>query len=100
MNMLASFFTNIRWQDILDILDAHTQSYEIRGDAGCLLFGFAKLFVGGGRRVNHQTFSVADIGQMADQLQVLDEFDSRIPAALDAETTRAPCPLGRYLSTR
>ena len=83
--------------DILNILDAHTESNEIRGDAGGLLFGLAELLVGRGGRVNHQALGVPDVGQMAEQLQIFDEFHGCNLPPPDTEAHQRTLSFGKVL---
>ena len=54
-------------------------------DAGGFLFGGAELLVRGGGGMNHQAAGVADVGEMREELQPIDELLASLIAALDAE---------------
>ena len=72
-------------QDVLERLEADGQADQVGGDAGGGLLGLGQLRVGGRRRVDGQAADVADVGQVAEQLEPLDEAPARLLAALDAE---------------
>ena len=64
---LYLFRFNVQISDnILNVLNTHAQTDEVRGDTGSLLLGLGELLMGGGGRVNHQAFGIADIGQVAE----------------------------------
>ncbi len=52
-----------------------------------------ELAVGGGGGVNDQAPRIADIGEMAEQLDVADERDARLIAAFQPEGEHRTCPL-------
>src|SRR6202521_3242541 len=56
-------------QNILDLFDSDGQPHHVVRDAASLLLLVAQLLMRRGRRMNHQTLSVADVGQMGEQLQ-------------------------------
>jgi hypothetical protein len=47
--------------------------------------------------MNDQCFGISDIGQMACQLYVVDEFDSRLLSAADSKTQDGACAIGKVL---
>src|SRR5918993_2310307 len=61
---------------------AHIVGSDARGGLGVLV----ELGVGGRRRMNHQRLRIADIGQVPEELNVLDEPSPGLESALDAET--------------
>src|SRR6476661_6117551 len=71
--------------DVDDGFDPDRQSYQFLPDARGLELGSIHLLVGGAGRMDHQRLGVADIGQMADHAQGLDEFLAGWPAAPDSE---------------
>ena len=73
-------------QDILDILDAYTQADKIRADARGNLFISIELAVRSRGRMNCKALDVADIGEMAEQLQAFDELPARLHSAFDAKS--------------
>src|SRR4051812_6454452 len=71
--------------DVLCGFDADREAHQFLADpGGCELRGI-HLLMGGAGRMDHQRLGIADIGEMADHAQGLDELLSRWPAALDAE---------------
>ena len=59
-------------------------------------FLVGQLAMGRAGGMNHQALGVADVGQMAPELQRLDEAPARLAPALDVEAKTAPAPRGRY----
>jgi hypothetical protein len=59
-------------KDIADILNAHGEADQFRGDAGGGLLFSGKLLVGSGGGVNDQGFGVADVGQKREKLKAVD----------------------------
>jgi hypothetical protein len=83
--------------DVVDMLDAGADPHQVgihtRAD---LLFG-RQLFVRGGCRVNGQRFRIADICQVADQLQVVNKGTWRVPfPPFTPKFKIPPKPLGKY----
>ena len=72
-------------QNILNILDADAQPDEVGADARAGHLVFAELAVGGGGRVDRQALGVADVRQVAEEFQALDEPAASFDPALDAE---------------
>ena len=71
--------------DVGSRLEADRQPDQVLADpGGGELFG-VHLLMGGRSGMDHQRLRVADIGQMAGELQRLDELAPRRPAAPDAE---------------
>src|SRR5262249_39077282 len=66
-------------------LDADRQPHQLLADAGSLELLGIHLLMRGARRVDHQRLGVADIGEMADHAQGLDELAACGAPALDAE---------------
>src|SRR3984957_19328137 len=65
--------------------DADRQPHQLLADIGGLELGGIHLLMGGRGGMNDQGLGIADIGQMADHPQRLDEFLAGGPAALDPE---------------
>ncbi len=62
--------------DVVDIFRSDGQADEVGRDSrGSLLFG-SELLVSRARRVDDQRFAVANIGQVREQLHVIDQLDS------------------------
>jgi hypothetical protein len=56
--------------------------------------------VGGAGRVDRQALGVAHVGQVAEQLEAVDEALARLQPALDAKAQDGAGPLGRYFCAR
>ena len=83
-------------QDVFDIFDADAQADEIGRHAGGDLFLLAQLAVGGGGGMDGQALGIAHVGQVAEQLQALDEASCRLPAPpLMPKPRIAPGPFGQ-----
>src|SRR5919112_1433640 len=67
-------------------LQADRQADIIRGHARGCLGVLVELGMGGRRGMNHQRLRVADIRQVREELNVLDESSSGLESALDTET--------------
>ena len=79
--------------DVLDALQPDRQPHQARGHAGGQLLLAGELAVGGAGRVDDEAAHVADVGQVAVQLQRVDELLARLHAALQVERddrARAP----------
>ena len=72
-------------QDVVERLDAHGQAHEVVGDPGGDLLLGLELRVRRGRRVDGQAAHVADVGEVAEQLERVDELLARLEPALDPE---------------
>ena len=72
--------------DILDMFQAHGYANKF-GRNACGALGFrAELLVRGGGRMEHQGLGVADVGQVAGQLDRIDKPLAGPAAAADAKT--------------
>src|SRR5580658_104076 len=71
--------------NIFLVLDADRQPHHVGTGAGLHLLRVAQLAVRGRGRVDDQRASVADIGEMREQLHVGDEFYAGVVAALEPE---------------
>jgi len=47
--------------------------------------------------MDDQRLGVADVGQVAKQLDAVDQFGARLLASFDPKPTIAPVPSGKYL---
>ena len=72
-------------EDVVDRLDAHREAHEVGRDAGGGLLVGDELLVGGGGRVDREAAHVAHVGEVAVQLERVDELLARLEPALDAE---------------
>ena len=72
-------------EDVVDVFDADGESDELGRNAGGKQLLLAELRVGGGRRVDRERLCVADVGEVFEELEGVDEFCSRRGTALDAE---------------
>ena len=71
--------------DVLRILDADREPHHVRAGARLDLLRVGELAVRRRGRVDDQRARVADIGEVREQLQVGDELDAGLVAALEAE---------------
>ena len=69
--------------------DADREAHEVGRDAARALVLLAELRVGGGGRMDGQALGVADVGEVREELQAVDELLPAVPAALDAEDDHA-----------
>src|SRR5271157_13454 len=72
-------------EDVVDVLDTDAQANELGSDTSLTLLPLVELRVSGRRGVNSQALGIADIGQVREELQRVDELGPRLPASLDAE---------------
>ena len=92
----------IRIKDVLFpgavvVVDGGGEPYQPRADAGGQLLRRAQLGVGGRRGVDHQRAHVADVGDVAVQLERVDERLAGLDAAGQLEREAGPGTLGRQL---
>ena len=78
-----------RSRDVVDVLQPDRQPHIARGDAGGHLLGFGQLGVGGAGRMDRQAARVADVGDVVEQLQRIDESAAGIGAAGQLEPDQA-----------
>jgi len=71
--------------DVVFVLQTDGKADEVVRDARFEPLLRRQLLVGGGRRVDHEALGVADVRQVGEQLEVVDELLPRLDAALDAE---------------
>ena len=71
--------------DVVYVLDADGDADHVLAHARCLLLRLRELLVGGGRRVDHQSLGVADVGELRRQAEGVDELGAGAEATLDAE---------------
>ena len=74
---------------VVDVLEADRQADEVRRDSGRDLLLGLELRVGGRGRMDDQRLRVADVGQQAEDLHVVDEPATGLDTALDAERRRS-----------
>src|SRR5277367_2874688 len=84
-------------QDVVNALDTHGQSDQARSHAGGQLLGGAELGMSRRRRVNHQRPHVTDVGDVAVQLERIDEGLARPHTAGQLEGQHGSGSLGRQL---
>ena len=72
-------------ENVVDMLQPDREAHIARRDAGCRLLFFRKLRVGGRRRVDGEAAGIADIGDVEEQLQRVDEGPPRLLAAREFE---------------
>jgi len=56
-------------EDVADVFDADAEANEFGSDAGGGLLRGLELLVGGGGGMNHQRFSIADVGDEGEELE-------------------------------
>src|ERR1700749_1447290 len=84
--------------DVVDILDAHGDPHEIRTDV-CSEQGLVgQLLMGGRGGVDDERARVSDVGQVAGELERLDECSTSVAAAFDAEREHGTGSLGKVAS--
>ena len=84
--------------DVVDVLDADAQADRLGCDAGCRLFVFCQLTMGGRSRVRCQRLGIADVDKPLEDLQRVIELHASLKAALDAECQqRRGTPAGVFL---
>src|SRR5262245_17145718 len=86
-------------EDVVDGLDADAQPHQVGRDAGRHLLVGGELRVGGGRRVDREAAHVTHVGQVAEQLQVVDERAAGLEPTLDAEREDRALPARQVLLT-
>src|SRR5690606_16247338 len=84
-------------EDVVDVLDADAQPHEVGAHAGRGLLVGRELAVRGRRGMDREALRVADVGEVAEQLQALDELLAGLDAALDAEAHDRPAALRQVL---
>ena len=72
-------------EDVVDMLEADGQPHIAVGDAGRVLLLRRELRMRGGRRMDGQAARVADIGDVIEQLQRIDEAAAGFLAARQLE---------------
>src|SRR3984893_17970292 len=76
--------------NVLGGFDADREPKQLFANSGGFELGGIHLLMGGAGGMNDQRLGVADIGEVADQPQALDEFLAGRPAALDSEAYDRP----------
>ena len=72
--------------DILRMLDADGEPHIAVGDASPMLLLARQLRMRGGRGMDRQRPDIADIGDVVDHLEIVDERAAGVPPALELET--------------
>ena len=81
-------------EDVVDVLDADRQAHGVLRDAGRLELLGVQLRVRGRRVVDRERARIADVGEVREQAEALDERLARLEAALDAERDEAAVAAG------
>ena len=81
--------------DIVNVLGASGYADIVACYAGSNLFFGIELLMCRAGRVYHQCLAVANIGQMAGQLDAVDKLDARFPAAFDTEAEDGALTIGQ-----
>ena len=82
-------------EDIFDIFGADGKAHEIGSDTGARLLFFVELTVGSDGGVDGEGLGVADVGQVAEELQGFNELLASFSAAFDAKTEDGPGAFGQ-----
>ena len=69
-------------EKVFDILDTNGEADEVRCDAGSELLFRAELLVGRCGGMYRKRLGIADVGQMTEKLQVIDEFAAGFEAII------------------
>ena len=80
--------------DVFEVFETNAQADEIGADASRDLLFFAELAVRSGGRVNGETARITDIGEVAEELQVFNEFPACFRAAFDSKSEDCACAFG------
>ena len=72
-------------EDIVDVFDANAQTDEIRADTRGSLLLIRKLAVRGAGRMNGQRLGIAQVSDVTDEFQAIDEFRPGLATAFNAE---------------
>ena len=83
--------------DVIDVLESDGEADEFGLESGLALILVGELGVGGGGGVDDEALGVADVGEEAEELDVVDESDTLGAAALDAEDDHAAGAVGEVL---
>ena len=85
---LTSHFERLRkvCADVVYVLDADADANHILAHAARRLLRLRQLLVRGARRVNDQSLGVAHVGELAGELDGVDELGARAQTPLDAKS--------------
>ena len=72
------------------MLDANPETNKVRGDTASGLGGLIELAACGAGTMDGQGFGDAHVGEVAEELQLIDELAAGIPAAFDPKDKQAP----------
>src|SRR5699024_2016052 len=85
--------------NVVDVFNTHRNTYQIIRNTGSSQLLIRQLLVSSRARMQHQRFSVTDIGQMRCQLQISHKRCRRLPAALHTKTKYRTDTQGQQLFT-
>ena len=71
--------------DVLDVFEPDGETHEVVGDAALALLVGGELLMGGAGGVDHERLGVADVGEVGEELDGVDEPAAGVEVALDAE---------------
>ena len=71
--------------DVVDVLGADRQADRVAADAYIGKLRIGELAVGRGGRVDYKALDIGDIGQQREDLQMIDELEGLLLAALNVE---------------
>lgn len=83
--------------DVVNVLGAHADADEVLGDTRVLLLLVGQLLVRRGPGVDRERLRVADVGEVADQLEAVDDLGAAGRAALDADGEHTAVAAGEVL---
>lgn len=86
--------------DVVNVLGADGDANEVLGDARVLLLLVGELLVRRGPGVDGEGLGVADVGQVADELEAVDDLGAGGGAALDTDGEDTAVPAGEVLGGR
>ena len=83
--------------DVVDVLGADGQADCVVADAYIGKLRIGELAVGRGGRVDYKALDIGDIGQQREDLQMIDELEGLLLAALDVEGEDRCAAVGEVL---
>src|SRR5690606_21101243 len=86
--------------EIGEVLAAEAEADVVGLDAGGNLLGGLQLTVGGGGRMNGKDLGVADVGEVAEKLEVVDDAHGALVARLHPEAKQTAVAAGEVLVRR
>src|SRR4051812_17876872 len=84
-------------KDVVQVFDADREANEVLADAGVDLLGVAELLVRGGRGVDYEALGVAEVGEVGEDLDGVDQLRAGVAPSLDAEGDDGALAIGKVL---